>query len=115
MSHWFNYVFRKKRLSTALLIWSIGVARVYFVSLQIIKSGSQITFVFESRNREIIATHMEHGKINEAKFQECLGTAEKASSNMFESYREVVKKKFSKIQIHFITRHNPTRIYCKCF
>ena len=55
-----------------------------------------MTFVFESRNREVIATHMEHGKINEAKFQECLGTARKASSNMFEFYREVVKKKFSK-------------------
>ena len=55
-----------------------------------------ITFVFESRNREVIATHMEHGKCSEAKFQECMGTARKASANMFEFYREVIKKKFSK-------------------
>ena len=55
-----------------------------------------ITLVFESRNREIIATHMEHGKCSEAKYQECMGTARKASAKMFEFYREVIKKKFSK-------------------
>ena len=39
---------------------------------------------------------MEHGKCSEAKFQECMGKARKASANMFDFYREVIKKKFSK-------------------
>ena len=55
-----------------------------------------LVFVFESRNREIIATHVQSGKCSEGKFQECMGMARKASSAFFEFYREVIKKKFSK-------------------
>ena len=55
-----------------------------------------IVFVFESRKQEIVATHVQSGKCSEAKFQECLGMARKASLPIFEFYRQVIKKKFSK-------------------
>ena len=68
--------------------------------MKILKKGQAmacvIVFVFESRNQDIIASHIEQGKINEARFQECLGIARKASKAIFEFYREVIKKKFSK-------------------
>jgi len=55
-----------------------------------------MVFVFESRKQEIVATHVQSGKCSEAKFQECLGMARKACLPIFEFYREVIKKKFSK-------------------
>jgi exosome complex component RRP46 len=55
-----------------------------------------LVFAFESRNKDVLATHIQSGKCSEAKFQECLGTARKASSAIFDFYREVIKKKFSK-------------------
>ena len=58
--------------------------------------SSILVFVFESRNQDIIATHIQAGKCGEAKFQESLGLARKASSSMFEFYRDIIKKKFSK-------------------
>ncbi len=58
--------------------------------------SSVIVFVFESRNRNVVASHIQSGCCSEAKFQECLGLARKASTAIFDFYREVVKKKFSK-------------------
>ena len=55
-----------------------------------------IVFVFDSRNRDIIASHIQSGKCSEAKFQESLGMARKASASMFDFYRDVIRKKFSK-------------------
>ena len=55
-----------------------------------------LVFVFESRNLDIIATHVQSGKCSEAKFQESLGMARKACSALFEFYRDVIRKKFSK-------------------
>lgn len=53
-------------------------------------------FVFESRNQDVIATHIQSGKCSEANFQECLGLARKSSASIFTFYREIIKKKFSK-------------------
>lgn len=55
-----------------------------------------IVFVFESRNQDVLASHIQSGKCSEGKFQECLGAARKASKELFEFYRQVIKKKFSK-------------------
>lgn len=55
-----------------------------------------IVFVFESRNQDIIASHIQSGKCSEANFQECLGLARKSSISIFDFYREIIKKKFSK-------------------
>ena len=54
-----------------------------------------VTFVFESRNKDILATHVT-GKCSEEKFQECLSAAKTASDKIFQFYREVVERKFSK-------------------
>ena len=55
-----------------------------------------LVYVFESRQMNVIATHVQMGKCSEAKFQECLGMARKATSALFDFYREIIKKKFSK-------------------
>jgi len=54
-----------------------------------------LTFSFESRNCDVIATHME-GHCAEAKFQEALSVAKEASRSIFDFYKSVVAKKFSK-------------------
>ena len=54
-----------------------------------------VTFVFESRNKDILATHVT-GKCTEEKFQECLSASKTASDKIFHFYREVVERKFSK-------------------
>jgi len=54
-----------------------------------------LTFAFESRNSDVIATHMQ-GHCSEVKFQEALSVAKSASQSIFDFYRSVVTKKFSK-------------------
>ena len=54
-----------------------------------------LTFAFESRNGDVIATHMQ-GHCPEVKFQEALSVAKTASQSIFDFYRSVVTKKFSK-------------------
>ena len=56
---------------------------------------AQVTFVFESRKKDILASHVT-GKCTEEVFQECLRIAKNASDKIFQFYREVVQKKFSK-------------------
>ena len=54
-----------------------------------------ITFSFESRERDVISVHVE-GRCSESKFQEALSAARDASKVVFDFYRDVVAKKFSK-------------------
>ena len=54
---------------------------------------AQVTFVFESRKKDILASHVT-GKCTEEVFQECLRIAKNASDKIFQFYREVVQKKF---------------------
>ena len=54
-----------------------------------------VTLVFESRNKDILASHIS-GKCSEEIFHECLSNAKSASDKIFRFYREVVEKKFSK-------------------
>ncbi len=60
------------------------------------KESCVMVFVFDSKNRDILASHVHSGHCSEAKFQESLGCARKASASMFDFYREVIRKKFSK-------------------
>ena len=54
-----------------------------------------VTLVFESRNKDILASHI-NGKCSEEIFHECLSNAKNASDKIFQFYRDVVQKKFSK-------------------
>ena len=56
---------------------------------------ASVTFVFESRNKDILASHVT-GKCSEQVFHECLNVSKDASDKIFQFYREVVEKKFSK-------------------
>ena len=56
---------------------------------------ASVTFVFESRNKDILASHVT-GKCSEEIFQECLSTSKNASDTIFQFYRGIVEKKFSK-------------------
>ena len=62
---------------------------------QAIGVEATVVFVFESRNKDILASHVT-GKCSEEKFQQCLSLAKKASDKIFEFYRTVVQRKFSK-------------------
>ena len=62
---------------------------------QISKSEASITFVFDSRNRDVLATHME-GRCSEENFKKCLALSKEAVDSVFTFYRESVKRKFSK-------------------
>ena len=54
-----------------------------------------ITFVFESKNKEIVTVSME-GSCSNEKFKICLSTARRASEKIFNFYRESIEKKMSK-------------------
>ena len=54
-----------------------------------------LTFVFESRDKGILASHI-NGKCSEEIFHECLSNAKSASDKIFQFYRDVVEKKYSK-------------------
>ena len=56
---------------------------------------AKMTFVFDSVAQDILASQLE-GKCSEKKFQECLAAGREASLRVFEFYREMVRKKFSK-------------------
>ena len=56
---------------------------------------ANIVFVFESKTRSVISTHSE-GPVNPDKFQECLAIAKTAAEKIFQFYRIVIGKKFSK-------------------
>jgi len=58
-----------------------------------------LTFAFDSRNYDVIATHMK-GHCSEIKLQEALSIAKSASKSVFDFYRSVVTKKFSKENLH---------------
>ena len=87
------YVPNTLQNSTHLLYNSLQRARILKPLKTIRKAADScvMVFVFESRKQEIIATHVQSGKCSEAKFQECLGLARKASLPMFEFYRQVIK------------------------
>lgn len=64
-------------------------------SKQIRDGVANIVFVFESKTRSVISTHSE-GPVNSDKFQECLAISKTAVEKIFQFYRIVIGKKFSK-------------------
>ena len=60
------------------------------------KCSTLITFIFESRKATLIGSSIEFGAVSEGKFQESLRVAKEASEQVFQFYRDTVKKKFSK-------------------
>ena len=59
------------------------------------KIEATVTFVFESRKKDILASHIT-GKCSEEIYHECLTTSKNASDKVFQFYRDVIEKKFSK-------------------
>lgn len=59
------------------------------------QSVAQVTFVFESRNKDLLSTHME-GRCSEENYKKCLLACREATDSIFQFYRESIKKKFSK-------------------
>jgi len=58
-------------------------------------SSSQLVFVFESRTQSVISTHS-LGPVSQIKLQECILVAKTAVAKIFQFYRIVIGKKFSK-------------------
>ncbi|TRY79335.1 hypothetical protein TCAL_06602 [Tigriopus californicus] len=62
---------------------------------QATKAVAKATFVFESVNQDVLASHLE-GRWSEKAFQAGLQAALDGSKAIFQFYRETVKRKFSK-------------------
>ena len=59
------------------------------------ESVAEVVFVYESRTRSVLSTHSE-GLLSQQKFQECLTATQAAVDKIFQFYRVVIQKKFSK-------------------
>lgn len=59
------------------------------------ESSSVLTFVFESRDKNIV-TVAARGKYSREQFQKCLVTCREASAMVFDFYRDTVERKLSK-------------------
>ena len=64
-------------------------------SRQLRSSAASLVFVFESRTRSVVSTHSE-GLVTQEKLQECLTVSRTAVEKVFQFYRQVVARKFSK-------------------
>merc|ERR1711915_213200 len=58
-------------------------------------AAAHVVFVFESRSKAVISTHSE-GAVKQEDFQKCLVAARSAVDSVFEFYRTVISRKFSK-------------------
>jgi ribonuclease PH len=59
------------------------------------KAVASLIFTFESRTRAVISSHSE-GKVSQLKMQECLSMAKTAADKVFQFYRLVIGRTFSK-------------------
>ena len=59
------------------------------------KAVASLLFTFESRSRAVISSHTE-GKVSQLKMQECMSMAKGAADKVFQFYRSVIGRKFSK-------------------
>ena len=64
-------------------------------SRQLRDGVATLVFVFESRTMSVISTHTQ-GPINPEKYQQCLAISKTAVEKIFQFYRSVMGKKFSK-------------------
>ena len=64
-------------------------------SKQVKHAVAELVFVFESRTRSVLSSHSE-GLVSQEKFQQCLTIAQSAVDKIFQFYRVVISKKFSK-------------------
>ena len=62
---------------------------------QLKTTTSHLVFVFESRTQSVISTHTK-GAVSHTKLQECIAAAKLAVTKVFQFYRVVIGKKFSK-------------------
>ena len=59
------------------------------------KDNASLVFVFDSRTRSVISTQSE-GRVTQAKLHECLVIAKTAVEKVFQFYKVVIGRKFSK-------------------